>query len=134
MAARPDDRYPGARELGEDVRRYLDDEPVTAWREPLPTRARRWAGRRRTPLTAAAVALVVAAAGGVALAAVEADKNAQLWTANVELDKQNKREVAARSDAERYRAEAEENAKRALAQIVHLQELGSLCISSGFLR
>ena len=36
------------RALAEDVERWAADEPVTAWREPLSRRARRWAKRNRT--------------------------------------------------------------------------------------
>ena len=35
LAPRPEDRYPTARALADDVERWLADEPVTAWREPL---------------------------------------------------------------------------------------------------
>ena len=35
MATRPEDRYATALELAADVKRWLADEPVTAWREPL---------------------------------------------------------------------------------------------------
>ena len=41
LANRPEDRYPTARALAEDVERWLADEPVTARREPLAQRARR---------------------------------------------------------------------------------------------
>jgi serine/threonine protein kinase len=48
MATRAEDRYATPRALAEDVERWIADEPVTAWREPLGVRARRWAGRNRT--------------------------------------------------------------------------------------
>ena len=35
MATEPEDRYATARALAEDIERWLADEPVTAWREPL---------------------------------------------------------------------------------------------------
>ena len=35
MALRPADRYPSAQALGEDISRWLADEPVSALREPL---------------------------------------------------------------------------------------------------
>jgi len=67
MATRPEDRYPTARALADDLDRWMADEPVSAWPEPFSRRARRWARRNRTVVTAAAVAL---AAGVVGLAAV----------------------------------------------------------------
>ena len=38
LARRPADRYTTAIELAEDVRRWLADEPVSAWREPAAAR------------------------------------------------------------------------------------------------
>jgi formylglycine-generating enzyme required for sulfatase activity/tRNA A-37 threonylcarbamoyl transferase component Bud32 len=61
-------RYARAIDLAEDVRRWVADEPVSAWREPLTTRARRWVGRHRSGVTATmAAALVALAAGGYLL-------------------------------------------------------------------
>src|SRR5262249_10263235 len=48
LPARPEDRYPSARALAKDVENWLADEPVTAWREPVSMRARRWMRRHRT--------------------------------------------------------------------------------------
>jgi WD40 repeat protein/serine/threonine protein kinase len=61
MALKPEDRYPSARALAEDVMRWLDDEPVSAWREPLWERSRRWARRHRPAVASAAVAMVAVA-------------------------------------------------------------------------
>jgi serine/threonine-protein kinase len=41
MAREPAERYATARALAEDVQRWLADEPVSAWREPLGVRAGR---------------------------------------------------------------------------------------------
>ena len=35
MATEPEDRYATCRALAEDVERWMADEPVTAWREPV---------------------------------------------------------------------------------------------------
>jgi WD40 repeat protein/tRNA A-37 threonylcarbamoyl transferase component Bud32 len=61
MARRPEDRYPSARTLAEDVERWLAEEPVAAWPEPWLVKARRWLGRHRTLMTAGAAAVLVAA-------------------------------------------------------------------------
>ena len=63
MALKPEDRYASPRALADDIERWLADEPVTAWREPLARRARRWARRNRTAVTAAAAAVLVALVG-----------------------------------------------------------------------
>ena len=60
-AGRPEDRYASARALADDVERWLADEPVTAWREPLSRRARRWARRHRSWVAAIGFAVVAVA-------------------------------------------------------------------------
>jgi serine/threonine-protein kinase len=67
MTREPEGRYAAPRLLAEDIERWMADEPVTAYREPVSRRARRWAMRNRTAVATAAVALV---AGVVGLAAV----------------------------------------------------------------
>jgi WD40 repeat protein/tRNA A-37 threonylcarbamoyl transferase component Bud32 len=76
MAASSADRCATAKELDADVQRWLDGDPVTAWPEPLPVRAGRWARGHRTLLAAVAVAVSAAAA------VVVAGKNTELVTAN----------------------------------------------------
>jgi len=66
LALRPDDRYPDARSLAADLKRWLADEPITARRDPLPTRAWRWVRKHRTAAAAAAVLLVGSAGLAVA--------------------------------------------------------------------
>jgi serine/threonine-protein kinase len=85
MAIRPENRYGSPKELAEDVERWMADEPVTAWREPLARRARRWARRNLALMTAAAAVVVVALAGLGAVLAVEARANDRLWHANARL-------------------------------------------------
>ena len=63
MRLRPEDRYASASALAEDVERWLADEPVSAYREPLPARAARWVRHHRTAAVAAVVLLVAATAG-----------------------------------------------------------------------
>ena len=40
MALKPEDRYASCRALADDVERWTADEPVSAWREPLPCAGR----------------------------------------------------------------------------------------------
>jgi len=63
LALRPENRYADAWSLAADVKRWLADEPVTARRDPLPTRAWRWVRKHRTATTAAAAVLVVGSIG-----------------------------------------------------------------------
>ena len=67
MAAKPEDRYPSALALLADVQRYLGDEPVSAYEEPLLARARRWMRHHRTTTALVAILLlgVLVAAGNL---------------------------------------------------------------------
>jgi hypothetical protein len=51
LAKDPGGRYPSSRELAQDAQRWLADEPVSAYPEPLLWRAARWC--RRRPLVTA---------------------------------------------------------------------------------
>jgi eukaryotic-like serine/threonine-protein kinase len=64
MALEPSHRYQSALRLAAEIDRWLADEPVLAWRDPWPDRARRWV-RRHQPLVAG-----WAGAVGVALLAL----------------------------------------------------------------
>ncbi len=60
MSKRPEDRYPSALALAEEVRRWLADEPISAYREPWTVRLARFSKRHRTAATSAAALLVAA--------------------------------------------------------------------------
>ncbi len=68
MAEQPTARYANAQALARDIERWLADEPVSAWREPLRVRLRRWLRRHRTLVATGAAMLLVAAVAGVLLA------------------------------------------------------------------
>jgi formylglycine-generating enzyme required for sulfatase activity len=68
MARDPAGRYATPLDLAGDLEHWLADEPVSAHREPWTTRARRWVGRHRTGVTAAAAAALVALAASGYLA------------------------------------------------------------------
>jgi serine/threonine protein kinase/Flp pilus assembly protein TadD len=55
----PGDRYATAQELADDLRRYLQDEPIRARRPTLVQRARKWSRRHKTAVGAAVVVLAV---------------------------------------------------------------------------
>ncbi len=78
MARTPEGRYASAQELAADVERWLADEPVTVYREPLFTRGRRWVKRHRVLATAAAAAVVVLAAVLAVVVPVLAGQNREL--------------------------------------------------------
>lgn len=59
MAGDPAARYADAQALADDVLRYLDQEPVTAYRESVVERAGRWITRHRALLTLMAAYIVM---------------------------------------------------------------------------
>jgi serine/threonine-protein kinase len=60
LAKKPVDRYPAAKDVADEVQRWLADEPVHAYPEPATVRAGRWARRHRTWVAGAAAAAAVA--------------------------------------------------------------------------
>jgi tetratricopeptide (TPR) repeat protein len=60
LAPDPDGRYGSAAELRQEVRHWLADEPVAAYREPLPVRLARWGRRHRLAVTGAVAGLLTA--------------------------------------------------------------------------
>jgi serine/threonine-protein kinase len=81
MSNRPADRYPSPTALSEDIERWMADESVSAWREPVSRRIRRWANRNRTNVAAAAVALVAGVIGLSAVLAVQTQAKADIGRA-----------------------------------------------------
>lgn len=60
MARLPHERYRSARDMASDLERFLGDEHVLAYREPLLVKAGRWVRRHRTLVLSSAAALTVA--------------------------------------------------------------------------
>ena len=58
MSREPSHRYSSTLAMSDDIERWLADEPVTSYREPISVRGRRWM-KRHLPLLAGAVAAVV---------------------------------------------------------------------------
>ncbi len=67
-------RYATARELADDLRRYLDNHPIRARRTPLWERGAKWAGRHPTTATL----LGLAATAVVVLAVAYADRDVRM--------------------------------------------------------
>ena len=115
MSNRPGDRYSTARALAEDIERWAADEPVAAWREPFARRARRWARRNRTAVTAAGAALVVGVVGLSTIAAQQARSYAALERANDETREALRQARDARDEVRAALAQSEESLKQAEA-------------------
>jgi serine/threonine-protein kinase len=95
LAKQPGQRYGTAKELAEDVKRYLADEPVSAYRDPWTTRLTRWGRRHRTLAASVAVAVLAALLGLGSVLAVQRQANVQLEAKNTALAEQQA-EVEAR--------------------------------------
>jgi serine/threonine protein kinase len=63
MRREPEDRYPSALALADDIERWLADEPIHAWKEPAMRRARRWVRRHQSLVAGWAAAFAVALIG-----------------------------------------------------------------------
>jgi serine/threonine-protein kinase len=98
MATRPEDRYATPRLLADDIERWMADEPVGAWSEPVARRVLRWLTRHRTGVTAAGAALLVALAGTAAVLAVQMRARQQLERANADLAIANRKVTQANAD------------------------------------
>ena len=86
MAQRPEDRYPSASALSDDLEHWLADEPVAAYPEPWWRRAARWRRRHQALVsTATALCLTAALALGVsnALLVREQDRTRRAETDRV---------------------------------------------------
>src|SRR5207244_12539949 len=99
MAVRPGDRYATAQALAADLEKWLADEPVSAYREPIAARTRRTIRKHPGPVAALAATIFVGLIGaGVGLYFVNTEKN------RTELARRD--EETARHDAETARDQA----------------------------
>ena len=64
IAKDPASRYPTAQELADDLRRFMDDQPIMARRPGLVERTVRWSRRHRDLVVTAAAILVLALVAG----------------------------------------------------------------------
>jgi serine/threonine protein kinase len=117
LALQPEDRYASALDLAADVEHWLADEPVSAFREPLTARLRRW-GRRHRPLVAGAASLLVMAVVLLVVLNVQSEQarlqseQARLALAKEQHQTELERQATARErDSANAHAESERNAK-----------------------
>ncbi len=109
MALDGGDRYASPQDLADDVERFLADEPVTAFPEPLILRTRRWIRRHPKSVASLAATLLVGLMSAIVVSTVVAGKNQQLAGSLA-------RETKAKGDALTAQALAEANALAARQQ------------------
>ncbi len=116
MAKRPEDRYPTCQELADDLRRWLEGEPIAARRVGLTERVVRWGKRNPAVagLTLTVAGLLVfgtAVATGLALhareKAADAERNAEQARLNAERADQNAQRADRNAADARQRAVTE---------------------------
>ena len=111
MEVEPGDRYASARELAEDIKRYVSDEPVHAYQESGLEKSRRWIRKNRSLFGAAMVMLLLVAMGAIGFGFVTSQFNKELI---IERDRANSNEKLAKYN--------EELAQQKLADIKKAQE------------
>ncbi len=112
MSRRPEDRYASPRLLADEIERWLADEPVAAWPEPIAVGARRWMRRHRPLVTAAAATALVGLAALAIAYSRESAINARLARTNRQLDDASHQVLAANAGL----VEANERVSRAKAE------------------
>ena len=100
MSTRRADRYQTAAALADDVKRWLADEPVSAYRDRLLTRGGRWMRQHRMLVAGASTAALVAMLSLLTGVTVLSSKNRQLQTAH-DLVSTSNQELLAANDRER---------------------------------
>ena len=123
MSTKTEDRYASAKDLADDVEKYLADEPVSAMRDPLFVRAKRW--MRKHPATTAGSAmsmllLLIASVIGVALVT---NSNQRLESKNNELATANTRLDVARTRAEENFQAANDAVEKYLVNVTQNERL-----------
>jgi tetratricopeptide (TPR) repeat protein len=101
MALEPHNRYASPSVLIDDLKHWLADEPVSAWREPWAIRTRRWALRHRTLVTGVAAAVVVGLVSLSAATVLLAQANDTIQAQNTDLVAANaaiKQEIALKEE------------------------------------
>ena len=106
MALHPEDRYGSSRALAEDIERWMADEPVSAWREPVSRRAGRWARRHRPAVSGAAAAALAGLIGLAAVAIVQSRAKSAMESKNLLLTAANGATTSALAQSEESRDRA----------------------------
>jgi serine/threonine protein kinase len=114
-AKEPPERYGTARELAEDLRRFLAHEPIRAKPPGIVQRARRWAQRHRPAVAAAALVMGVTTVALAVIAYVLWQKEAETRYALAQVDEQRRAALANEAKANSVRRQAERDLDESLS-------------------
>jgi serine/threonine protein kinase len=113
MAKGVEERYATARELADDLRRFLEQKPILARRPALLERAAKWSRRHRTAVTTAVVLLLLAAVGFAVSTALIAREQWKTQAAYEQLAREQKKTQTAYEAEARERDRAEKSFRQA---------------------
>jgi len=129
LAHDPRNRYSRPEDLAEDVRRWLVDEPLSVYHDPLAVRLMRFSRRHRTLVTSLA-ALLVTAVIGLALGVLLVDRERARTEAQRKIA-EGERMIAENQHqiAEEERKKAVDNAAQALHNLRLAQDAADLLLA-----
>jgi serine/threonine protein kinase len=109
MAKAPEERYLSAKELAEDLQRFLEDRPILARRPTLVHKVRKWSRRHKTGVTVGLAALAAGLAASTALVWWEMERIDMAYQAESKLRRraEAREQLARRAVDEMYTQVAE---------------------------
>jgi serine/threonine protein kinase len=125
-----EERYATAQDLAEDLRRFLDGQPVLARRPSLPERAAKWARRHRSLVVSAAVLLVVSVLGLSLGTFLIGREQAKTRAAYFQEAQARKTEVEARKKEAEARQRAEQNYLQARQLVDTIAEIAAVDLAN----
>jgi tetratricopeptide (TPR) repeat protein/tRNA A-37 threonylcarbamoyl transferase component Bud32 len=117
MSLKPCDRYASARSLADEIEKWLADEPVSAYQEPIGVRARRWIKRHPSVVSATAACTLLGLSGALIFAALQGAHTKELEGKNKTISDQVVEVTKRKEEAERERSRAEEREQDAIAAV-----------------
>ena len=123
MQVEPGDRYASARELAEDIKRYVSDEPVHAYQESGLEKSRRWIRKNRALVGAAMVMLLLVAMGAISFGLLILDRNLKLEARKKEVEKERDRANINERLAQEKLDEIEKTKEKIKSQNAQLTEI-----------
>lgn len=130
MAKEPSHRYPSPVQFAEDIEKWLADEPVSAYAEPISLRVRRWIKRHPAIVSTSAAVILLSLTGVLLFAFIQGAHAKELERKNktisdqvVEVTQQKQKEEKERSRAEAREQDAIAAVKRFSDAVANNPEL-----------